>query len=835
LKWVLDRAFPVRDQDGQITRVVGIAEDITERKRTELALRRSEAEFRTLFDCANDSIWIVRVSDGRILEANEFTCQSLGYSREELLGMTLIQVDGSRDHAFIRGRMAELLERGEILFETTNIRKDGSAIPVEISVRCFEYRGTPAALAVMRDIRERKEAEAAMLKAKEAAEDATRAKSEFLANMSHEIRTPMNGVIGMTGLLLDTDLTQQQRHYAEAARNSGESLLGLINDILDFSKIEANKLELESTDFDLWGLLDNIAVAVAAQAHAKGIELLSGVDPETPAMFRGDPGRLRQILTNLLGNAVKFTRKGEVVLRVSRVETGTLNCLLRFSVRDTGVGIPEDKIGILFNKFTQVETSTTREFGGTGLGLAISKQLAEMMGGEMGVTSEAGRGSEFWFTVRLDRCNELAAAPADSNTVDNLKGVSVLIVDDNATSREILAMQIASWGMRPTEAENGPWALQALYRALDENEPFQIALIDMQMPGMDGEAVGRAIKADTRLANTQIVMLTLLGAQYRTERLKQIGFANCLNKPVRREQLCNVLTNALYGDESPGVGRVMDTAKRDADRKSAQPLTNLNARILVAEDNSTNQQVALGILNKLGLRADAVADGAEAIKSLRSIPYDLVFMDLRMPVMDGLEATRRIRDPQSSVVNRDLPIIAMTANVQKSDQDRCLAAGMNGFVSKPISPQAVQAALEQWLPRKSGVDLPAAKELAPSQSTESELPIFDRAGVLARLMEDEDLAGVVVAAFLDDMPRQIQTLKELLEARDADGSGRQAHSIKGAAANVGGERLRRVALEMEKAADTGDWGTVAASMDLLESQFIQLREAMENTRTDLRQ
>jgi len=825
--WARTSASLVSTDEGPRYFVVHV-EDITEQRQNQEALRRSEAEFRTLFDVANDSIFILSLVDGRILAVNDVKCRRLGYSREEMLCMSVHQISGERDPEFVKKRFAELKERGAILFETTHVRKDGTAIPVEINTRQFEYRGIPAALAVVRDIRERKEAEAAMLKAKEAAEEATRAKSEFLANMSHEIRTPMNGVIGMTGLLLDTELTPQQRSYAEAARASAESLLGLINQILDFSKIEANKLELESTDFDLRGLLDSTVAMVASQAYAKGIELLCSVDPATPAIFRGDPGRLGQILTNLLGNAVKFTRMGEVVLRTSLIESGGRDCLLGCSVHDTGVGISKQKIGILFNKFNQVETSTTREFGGSGLGLAISKQLAELMGGEMGVTSEEGRGSTFWFTVRLGRCDDSAAAPATCQPAQKANGVRVLIVDDNASSREILAAQAASWGMRPAEAESGPWALQALYAAFDEGDPFQIALIDAQMPGMNGEALGRVIEADASLADTKLVMLTSLGGRFGAERLRQVGFANCLNKPVRRDELRSALSNALSEGDDPISGQVLDREKREHDRRRAKPFADSNARVLVAEDNFINQRVALGILNKLGLRAEAVADGAEAIRSLESIPYDLVFMDLRMPVMDGFDATRRIRDPQSPVLNHDLPIIAMTANVLQSDRYRCFEAGMNGFVSKPISPEAVEAALEQWLPNRKDAVHFVTNGPAASPPANAELPIFDRAGVMSRMMDDEELAAAVMAAFLDDMPRQIETLKEFAEARNAEGSGRQAHSIKGAAANVGGERLRGVAMEMEKAADAGDWGTVLACMDRLESQYIQLREAMAN-------
>ena len=414
-----------------------------------------------------------------------------------------------------------------------------------------------------------------------------------------------------------------------------------------------------------------------------------------PTLLRGDPGRLRQIIANLAGNAVKFTPAGEVAVRVSLMEENRGDVLLRFSVRDTGIGIPEDKLGLLFTKFSQVDASTTRQYGGTGLGLAISKQLAELMGGEVGVESRAGEGSEFWFTARLGKQAE--GAPAVNLPPADLRDVRVLVVDDSAASRGMLTARLASWGMRPSQAPDGAGALRALHRALDDNDPFRIAVIDLQMPGMDGEALGREIKADGRLAETRMVLLTSPGTQGNASRLQEIGFAAHATKPIQHREPRAVLSLALNErDRAEPTPRPMAT--RQASREEVDLFAGRSARILVAEDNIINQHVALGILKRMGLRADAVANGAEALKALEALPYDLVLMDVQMPEMDGMEATRRIRDPRSAVSNPRIPIIAMTAHAMQGDRERCLQGGMDDYVSKPVSPRALAEALDRWLP-----------------------------------------------------------------------------------------------------------------------------------------
>jgi PAS domain S-box-containing protein len=715
-------------------------QEVAERKRAEEALQERSQWFKEIFEGSRDAIFLCD-AQAQFVGVNQAACELTGYSQDELLRMSVPELHEEADLLAFRRYFTPIMSGVDVTSESLLRRKDGTKVPVEFANRRITIGGQVLMHTSARDVTERKRAEKELHEAKEAAEAANRAKSDFLASMSHEIRTPMNGVIGMIGLLLDTNLTPEQREFAETVRTSADALLAIINDILDFSKIEAGKLVIEPTSFDLRQAVEEVADLLSTKAHEKRLDLIVRYAPDAPRHLLGDVGRLRQVLTNLVGNAIKFTHTGHVLINVEPMADGGWSnegldenkadfgkrhesSAVRISVEDTGIGIAPGKLEHIFDKFTQADASTTRRYGGTGLGLAISKQLIDLMGGQMGVTSHLGEGSTFWFTLTLPLAAE---APAARPPAVDLAGVRVLIVDDNAVNRRVLHEQITSWGMRNGGFASGREALEALRQAQAIGDPYQMAIVDYQMPDMNGEMLARVIKSDPALRQTVLVMLTSSAQRGDAQRMMAAGFAAYLVKPVRQSQLMNALATA-WGDhtqrsQGEGAREQGNEGARERGSEGANfyvplspsPLSSAPhhhgpLRVLVVEDNVVNQKVAVRMLEKLGCHVDVAANGKEAVRMVEMLPFNLVFMDCEMPEMDGHEATVEIRRQEPP--ERRLPIIAMTAHAMKGDRERCLHAGMDDYISKPVRSADLGKALKRW-----GSPVASEPDASPEAST----------------------------------------------------------------------------------------------------------------------
>jgi PAS domain S-box-containing protein len=823
-RWFRLRGSAERDAEGHVARMIGSIQDIQKQKAAEIALQEAKARFDRAVQGTQDGLWEADMPKGEMWLSPRAHAL-LGYSPGELTN----DINVLRDRIHPDQLAASDAALSEVVAQARTIDRELLLRTRNGEYRWFRVRAMPTTgpdgtvmrmSGSMQDVTEAHAAKEALIEASEAAQAANRSKSAFLANMSHEIRTPMNGIIGMTSLLLDTALDRSQREYAETIRTSADSLLTIINDILDFSKIEAGKLDIESIAMDLHDCVEDIGATLAFQTAAKNLELIINLHPDVPHHVRGDPQRIRQCLINLIGNAIKFTQAGEIAVDVSVARPGQGDSLIRFAVRDTGIGMSRESIQALFQPFVQADVSTTRNFGGTGLGLSIVRRLVELMGGEVGVESELGQGSTFWFTLPMPA----SAAAVTENADVRGKGQRILIVDDNETNRRVLATHLAHAGYDVTLASSGREALVTMRLALGVSRPFDLVLSDFQMPDMDGAALGEAINADPLLARSRVVLFTSVDDRGDIERFSALGFAGYLTKPIRGRELRSCLNRVLAREASEWHIRSFPIVT-SASVSSAAAAKPFSGKVLLVEDNLVNQKVGLKFLERLGCEVRIAANGVECVRAWQQERFDLVLMDIQMPVMDGYTATRQIRDLETAQ-GRRTPIIALTADALSGQLERCLQAGMDGLLTKPLNPEHLREMLERHgLAASDGTLHEVAVETllaSPARTTG-----IDLEALTDLVAGDQAFARDLVAEFSRNSRQILAAMRELLSLGNRAALAAQAHQLKGSSANLRASALAAACEVIERQAKEASAEQLTRHVDRLAEQVTQVCATLE--------
>jgi len=791
--------------------------DITERKAVEDRVRQSEERFRSMIENVKDHAIFMLDPDGLVVTWNKGAERLRGYKSEEIIGKHYSCLFPIEDQKI--GRPEQLLRtaftEGQCEDEGWRIRKDGSQFWANVVIAAVrDHVGTLIGFSkVTGDLTRRRRIEEELMLAKEEADSANQAKSAFLANISHEIRTPMTGIIGMAGLLSDTELSTEQREYCDIIRRSGESLLTVINEVLDFSKVESGKLELEIIDFDLRSAVAEVTDLFAKQAADGGLKLINSIDDNVPTELQGDPGRLRQIISNLVNNALKYTEKGEVIVNVELAEETQNHADLRFSVTDSGIGIPSDKIGKLFHSFTQVDASINRKYGGTGLGLAICKNLVELMGGEIGVHSEPQMGSTFWFTLRLLKQPERSGKIL--NTLVNFSGLRVLVVDGNSNSRALVERYLSAMGINSQSAPDGPTALEFLRVGSTNGEPYDLAIIEFMLPEMDGLELAQTIRKNPTFGKLKILLLTTVGKTGAERLAKAAGVDGYLTTPASYARLAESLTSLMAEAPQASSSNAMFARRSLTPQNPSQRL-----RIMVADDNHINQKVISSLLTKMGHRADVVGNGKEALEAFKLVPYDILLMDVQMPEVDGFEACRQIRALEQKK-GQHTPIIAITAHARKADREKCLAAGMDDYVSKPIKVRDLNAALAR---RMAGIkSIPA---IAAGSEAARHGEVLNIPEALALVGGNRDLLCEIARIFLDQYPRQLEKTRHALSRSDYQSLGGAAHTLAASVGQLGGQRAYAAAKKLEQVSNEADLSQALEALVELEKELRLLGSAL---------